>query len=723
MEEARALGMLRQQEARAKARAAAEADLLQARMSASHSLPRSSSAPARRPRVTPTPHSFGRQYERTPTLRDWAHGEISQLLTRASRLRESFDGDELRSIASELKAAASAIEESSDRSLVSYAVGTHHAYESHRHETPPRAIATHRNRSPPSSPRTPCEPPPSAAEAAGPRGSWSPVRARCSFGASSTSSSSPTAPRRAGTRAVTPPPRLRTRTPPRRHSPRAVAIDDERSPEHPPWVASACRDDGLFEAPPFLFPGSFHPGPQLKRGAPNFSRSHNVEHWRRLLAADVLLDGPLRERLQDGSIRLLRCAWLMDPASDAALGRDPTTGAPVIRRMQSLPAAAFVSAHQAMRLLSRRDRSILALSHAWLKRSHPDPHGHTLAAVRRYLATDVRASRCALFWDFASLPQPDRLKDERAVYARARQAVCYPRLGLRMRSHAWASYVCARGLHVRCMCAACTLRSCVYTAQLRVHCAAACAVRCVCAACASHLCSVRALPCGQMGSLYGSMTATAVLRCRDVLIPPGVPPALLPLYRRRPDEIRPGRRSPARPASPVRSPSPPTLVWRTGVAACGSGFDAPRAPGDQARAHAPRAAAAAAAEEEAEAEAEPLPPLVPYEERGWARFEQAAATIPAVAIEESRGTVALPERLALALATRPKMIDISGGGLQPLSAAAMAKSAPTWVRGARAELARASYSEMGDRAKLLALIDDFELRSACTRWLEPDRAQ
>ena len=52
-----------------------------------------------------------------------------------------------------------------------------------------------------------------------------------------------------------------------------------------------------------------------------------VEPWRRLLAADVLLDGPLRDRLSDGSIRLLKASWLLDAcSSNPHLYRDPRTG-------------------------------------------------------------------------------------------------------------------------------------------------------------------------------------------------------------------------------------------------------------------------------------------------------------------------------------------------------------------------------------------------------------
>ncbi len=68
--------------------------------------------------------------------------------------------------------------------------------------------------------------------------------------------------------------------------------------------------------------------------------------------ADGKIDGPLRARLLDGSIRLLRCAWLMDPLSDASLGRYTSSSgsgaAPVMHRRQDLLDAAFFTPQQAV---------------------------------------------------------------------------------------------------------------------------------------------------------------------------------------------------------------------------------------------------------------------------------------------------------------------------------------------------------------------------------------
>ena len=57
-----------------------------------------------------------------------------------------------------------------------------------------------------------------------------------------------------------------------------------------------------------------------------------------------------------------------------------------------MPAEAFVPSDEAVAMLERGDRSILALSYGWLTALHPDPHGTTLAAVRRFLDADAAAS-------------------------------------------------------------------------------------------------------------------------------------------------------------------------------------------------------------------------------------------------------------------------------------------------------------------------------------------
>ena len=88
-----------------------------------------------------------------------------------------------------------------------------------------------------------------------------------------------------------------------------------------------------------------------------------------------------------------------------------------------MPAEAFVPCDEAVAMLERGDRSILALSYGWLTALHPDPRGTTLAAVRRFLDADAAASDTGLFWDFCSLPQKgpngeEKTEEEKAMFGR-----------------------------------------------------------------------------------------------------------------------------------------------------------------------------------------------------------------------------------------------------------------------------------------------------------------
>uniref|UniRef100_A0A7S2NHY8 Uncharacterized protein n=2 Tax=Haptolina brevifila TaxID=156173 RepID=A0A7S2NHY8_9EUKA len=130
-----------------------------------------------------------------------------------------------------------------------------------------------------------------------------------------------------------------------------------------------------------------------------------------LTLADKKIDGPLRERLADGSILLLRCSWLLSKSSDSHLDCD-VSGNLRMRRRQALPSNAFFAPSDAVELLDRADRSIFALSYRWLTNGQPDPAGTTLAAVRRHLSGVGKVESCGLFWDFASLPQKPRSSTE-----------------------------------------------------------------------------------------------------------------------------------------------------------------------------------------------------------------------------------------------------------------------------------------------------------------------
>ena len=142
-----------------------------------------------------------------------------------------------------------------------------------------------------------------------------------------------------------------------------------------------------------------------------------LSHGDFLLWAEKEIDGHIRERLADGTIRLLRCAWLLSAVSDKYLGRD-ASGRVIMRRRQELPEEAFFTNEEAVALFDGADRSILALSYRWLTALHPDPHGTALSAVRRFLRSEAGLGKCAMFWDFTSLPQKPRKPKEEDTFKR-----------------------------------------------------------------------------------------------------------------------------------------------------------------------------------------------------------------------------------------------------------------------------------------------------------------
>ena len=128
-----------------------------------------------------------------------------------------------------------------------------------------------------------------------------------------------------------------------------------------------------------------------------------------LTATDSKIDGTLRERLLDGTVRLVCCEWLRSPAADASLGRDALTGSAIMRRRQDLPPEAFVPCEAAAAALERGDRSVFALSYGWLTASHPDPHGSTPPCAASLTPT-LRGSAPVSFGTLHTHPSPSRAK-------------------------------------------------------------------------------------------------------------------------------------------------------------------------------------------------------------------------------------------------------------------------------------------------------------------------
>ena len=132
---------------------------------------------------------------------------------------------------------------------------------------------------------------------------------------------------------------------------------------------------------------------------------YKVYQWRVLSRRRLVLEGPLSERLRDGSIRLVSVRWLLAQPEGYTL-----------RRRQDLPTEALVPPDAAVALL--QSGHVAVLSYRWLTAAHPDPDGFHMRAVRGFFAAARgRPHRWrALFWDFGSCHQKERTDEETAAF-------------------------------------------------------------------------------------------------------------------------------------------------------------------------------------------------------------------------------------------------------------------------------------------------------------------
>ena len=126
-------------------------------------------------------------------------------------------------------------------------------------------------------------------------------------------------------------------------------------------------------------------------------------------------DNDLKDHLREGVMRLISCEWLLQQPLDWRLPR--------MQVLRDEHPNALLPPSTAAALLERRDRSIFAVSHGWLSRGDPDPHGARLPVLRSYLEQLRTAGQlpadAALFWDFGSLPQKPRTTAEDRDFQRA----------------------------------------------------------------------------------------------------------------------------------------------------------------------------------------------------------------------------------------------------------------------------------------------------------------
>lgn len=104
-------------------------------------------------------------------------------------------------------------------------------------------------------------------------------------------------------------------------------------------------------------------------------------------------DKRVHKALSEGTIRLLKCAWLREQPPQFKLSR-----------RQELPEEAFCSENEAAQLFEQLDRRVCVLSYGWLTALHCDPHGLHAARVVAFLNSEVGQHYEGLFWEYASQP-------------------------------------------------------------------------------------------------------------------------------------------------------------------------------------------------------------------------------------------------------------------------------------------------------------------------------
>jgi len=128
-----------------------------------------------------------------------------------------------------------------------------------------------------------------------------------------------------------------------------------------------------------------------------------------LLQLDSRLCNVALKKLQDSQpyIRLVRISFL--------LNQSPYWQLPRMQDLRSYKDA-LLTPDEAIALLKRGDRSIFVLSYGWLSKTHPDSGGHRFHKVVEFFQylhkCKLLPKDAALFWDFGSLPQHPRSKEE-----------------------------------------------------------------------------------------------------------------------------------------------------------------------------------------------------------------------------------------------------------------------------------------------------------------------
>ena len=175
------------------------------------------------------------------------------------------------------------------------------------------------------------------------------------------------------------------------------------------------------------------PGPALSRPADDFAADavgrSREDLW--LQHRGYELEAPLKS----GAIALLDAAYLIALAESGG----------ILQRRQDLPPEAFMTLDDLKKTGQTTDSlRIIAVSHAWLQPTHPDPHGFNLKSLAVVLRARTRSGvggRWGVFFDYGSLLQHpsdgERTAEEDALF---REALAH--LGA-LYSHQFTIVLCA----------------------------------------------------------------------------------------------------------------------------------------------------------------------------------------------------------------------------------------------------------------------------------------
>jgi hypothetical protein len=125
-------------------------------------------------------------------------------------------------------------------------------------------------------------------------------------------------------------------------------------------------------------------------------------------------DDRLIEALKKGDIRLVRTAWLLVQSANYRLHNRQQLEALEATGVSPSP---LLSADEGADLVRKGTRSAGAASHGWLMPGHPDPNGARFQLLRRELGE--RPYIEAIFFDYVSLYQGQRNKEQQAAFSRA----------------------------------------------------------------------------------------------------------------------------------------------------------------------------------------------------------------------------------------------------------------------------------------------------------------